>query len=75
MSQPADGPDAEDPVELANRLYREYHSRCFWHQRDDVPITRETIPLVLKGLRTNGGRRAFLEAARLERLAADEPCP
>jgi hypothetical protein len=66
MSQPEHEPETVDPVELANQLFREYYSRCFWHHHDDEPITREEIPLVIAGLRKHGGRQGFLAAARLE---------
>ena len=52
-------------LELANQLYREYHTRCFWHCPHDLEITEALIPLVVKGLRTYGGRRGFLRASAL----------
>jgi hypothetical protein len=52
--------------ELANQLYREFHTRCFWHSPRDLVITDDLIPFVLKGLRTHGGRRGFILAAKLE---------
>ncbi len=75
MSQPEDASTVVDPVALANQLFERHYARCFWHLRRDRPITRETIPLVVNGLRTNGGRQEFLDAARLEKLAsADRSC-
>jgi hypothetical protein len=55
----------EERLELANRLYREYRSRCFWFCRPDLVITEELIPLVVKGLRKNGGRTGWILAAKL----------
>lgn len=52
-------------LELANRLYREYHTRCFWHSPRDLAITEELIPFV-KGLRKYGGHRGFMLAAELQ---------
>ena len=52
-------------LELANQLYREYHTRCFWHCRPDLEITEDLIPFVVKGLRTSGGRRGFILASKL----------
>ncbi len=52
-------------LELANQLYREYHTRCFWHCPRDLDITEDLLPLVVKGLRTHGGRRGFILAAKL----------
>lgn len=50
---------------LARRLYREFYTLCFWHYRPDLPITEDKIPLVVKELRSHGGRRGFLAAAQL----------
>jgi hypothetical protein len=58
-------------LELANRLYREFHSRCFWHNPPDLVITEELIPLVIKGLRTHGGRRGFILSADLRQPESD----
>jgi hypothetical protein len=52
-------------LELANRLYREFHARCFWHSPRDLLITEDMVPFVVKGLRTYGGRRGFVLAAKL----------
>lgn len=54
-----------DRLHLANELYREYHTRCFWHCPPDLQITADMIPFVVKGLRAYGGRRGFIQAARL----------
>ena len=56
---------AEERLELARRLFREFYSFCFWHCRPDLLITEEKIPLVVEGLRRHGGRRGLLVAARL----------
>lgn len=55
----------EARVELANRLFREYHTRCFWHCPHDLVITEDLISLVVNGLRKHGGRRGFVLADRL----------
>jgi hypothetical protein len=52
-------------LELANRLFREYHTRCFWHCPRDLVITESLIPLVVNGLRKHGGRKGFIVAAQL----------
>jgi hypothetical protein len=56
----------EERLELANRLYREYYSQCFWHSPRDLLITEELIPLVVRGLRKHGGRRGFIQSAQLQ---------
>jgi hypothetical protein len=56
---------------LANRLYREYHARCFWHSPRELIITEELLPFVVKGLRTHGGRRGFILAEQLQPKQAE----
>jgi len=56
---------AQERLELASRLFREYYAACFWHLKPDLRVTEEMIPIVVKGLRTHGGRRGALAAARL----------
>jgi hypothetical protein len=56
----------EERLELANRLYREYHARCFWHCPPDLVITEALIPLVVRGLRKHGGHQGFILAEKLE---------
>jgi len=60
----------DERVELANQLFREFRARCFWHSPRDLVITEELIPFVVKGLRTHGGRRGFLLAAKLQPAGA-----
>jgi hypothetical protein len=56
--------------ELANQLFREYYSRCFWHCPHDLVITEGLIPFVVKGLRTYGGRQGYMLASKLQANAA-----
>jgi hypothetical protein len=60
----------DERLELANLLYREFRSRCFWHSPRDLVITEELIPFVVKGLRTHGGRRGFKLAGKLQSSGA-----
>ncbi len=53
-------------VELANQLFREFRTRCFWHSPRDLVITEELIPFVMKGLRKHGGRRGFILAGKIQ---------
>ena len=53
-------------LKLASALFREFYASCFWHMKPDLIITEELIPLIIKGLRTHGGRRGLLAAARLK---------
>jgi hypothetical protein len=56
----------DERVALANQLFHEFHTRCFWHSPHDLVITEELIPFVVKGLRKHGGRRGFLLADKLQ---------
>jgi len=60
----------QERLELANRLYREFHTRCFWHSPHGLVITEDLIPFVVKGLRTHGGHRGFQLAGTLQPGAA-----
>jgi hypothetical protein len=62
-------------LELANQLYREYHTRCFWHCPRDLVITEELIPMVVKGLRLHGGRKGFILSAKLRPRNRLRPLP
>jgi hypothetical protein len=55
----------KDKLELANRLYREYHTRCFWHMKPDLVVSEAILPAIILGLRTHGGKEGALAAARL----------
>ncbi len=58
-------------LELANQLYREFHTRCFWHAPRDLVITEDLVPFVVKGLRTYGGRRGFILSGKLRTPARE----
>ena len=64
---PEDTAPHETRLDRARRLYRDYFTMCFWHWRRDLEIGETDIPAIIKGLRTNGDRQAFVEAGRLER--------
>ncbi len=54
-----------DNVALANRLFREFYATCFWHMKPDLVVTAALIPVIVKGLRTYGGKRGMMAAAEL----------
>ena len=61
-------------VREARRLYRENQTTCFWWARPDLVIRAVDVPWVADGLRKHGGRQAWHDAARLERLlGTDQP--
>jgi hypothetical protein len=52
-------------LELARRAFKEFYAQCFWSYRDDLQITEEFIPFVIRGLREHGGMAGYRVAARL----------
>ena len=52
-------------LEHAQHLFREYYASCFWHLKPDLIVTDAMLPLIVKGLRTHGGRRGMLAAGEL----------
>lgn len=62
-------------LEMARDLYRRYHAQCFWNSPLDLHISEGLIPFVAKGLRTNGGRRGFLLAGKLQGHASTRESP
>jgi hypothetical protein len=52
----------------ARKAYRDFSLECFWSYKPNARIEFETIPLVLSGLKTEGDKRAFERARRIERL-------
>lgn len=52
-------------LQLARELFQRFHTQCFWYCARDLEITEPLIPLVVKGLKTYGGREGFLLAGSL----------
>ncbi len=52
-------------VREARKAFRVFHTQCFWYMRPDMKVTLEDIPVIVRGLRQNGGREGFLLAAKL----------
>jgi hypothetical protein len=57
--------DPRDRLDLAQRAYREFRSRCFWSYRPDLRITEAEIPFIIRELRRNGGHAGYKVAAQL----------
>ena len=58
-------------LELARRLFREYHARCFWNSPRDLVITEKDLPFVAKGLRLYGGHTGFKLSGKLRSNVPD----
>src|SRR5216117_3888363 len=63
----------QERLDLANQLYREFHTRCFWHCPLDLVITEDLVPMVVQGLRQHGGRRGFILSGRLRQRESPPP--
>ena len=55
----------ERRLELARNAYREFFAQCFWSYREDLEITEDKIPLVIRGLRLHGGHKGYRIVAEL----------
>lgn len=54
-----------EQLELAREAFLQFRTRCFWFLRADLEVTPADLPLIIRGLRLNGGRAGFAVAARL----------
>lgn len=59
--------DAQEMVRIreARRAFRKYHTQCFWFMREDLLVSSEDIPEIIKGLRLYGGHAGIKLAERL----------
>ena len=57
--------DQQRRLELARRAFKEFYARCFWSYREDMEITEEKIPMIIRGLREEGGLAGYRVAAEL----------
>ncbi len=52
-------------LEIARKAFKDFYAQCFWSYRDDLEITEERIPFVIRGLRLHGGHKGYAIAAEL----------
>ena len=64
-TSPSAATDRQRRLELARRAFKEFYARCFWSYREDMEITEEKIPLIIRGLREEGGLAGYRVAAEL----------
>ena len=50
---------------MAQQAFERFHAACFWFMREDMRVSEENLPQIIRGLRSSGNREAFLPAARL----------
>ncbi len=58
-------PSPDSAVQEAQKLYREFHARCFWSFDPHLVVTADKINWVRRGLRHHGGMRGWKAAQRL----------
>jgi len=52
-------------LEMAREAVARYQTHCFWYLAPDFAVSKETLPLIVAGLRRYGDRAAFQLAALL----------
>jgi hypothetical protein len=52
-------------VREAQKFFRRFYARCFWYMREDLRVSLDDIPEIVRGLRQYGGREGFLLAEKL----------
>ena len=59
--------DARDMVRVreARRAYRRFHMQCFWYMKPNAVITKDDLPIIVKGLRSYGGHAGYRMAGKL----------
>jgi hypothetical protein len=55
----------EEKLRRAQEAYRKYHSQCFWFAPEDMEVSAEMLPFVIKELRLHGGHRGWKLAHEL----------
>ncbi len=58
-------PPISKRLELAQQFFKEYYASCFWHLRPDLVVTEAMLPIIIRGLRTHGGKKGVQAAALL----------
>ncbi len=49
----------EERLRLAQEAYVRYRTRCFWFMKSDLKITPDDLPLIIEGLKLNGGHEGW----------------
>jgi hypothetical protein len=57
--------DRDRRLELARKAFTAFYAQCFWSYREDLEITEEKIPFIIRGLREYGGWSGYRVAAEL----------
>ena len=49
----------DERLHLAQQAYGEYRTRCFWFMPKDLVVTEENFPLIIEGLKLDGGHKGW----------------
>jgi len=55
----------EERLRRAQRAYREYRLQCFWFMPKDLIVIEENLPLIIEGLKLDGGHKGWKLAHEL----------
>ena len=64
ISQKSTMPMAER-LRRAQEAYREYRLQCFWFMDKNLIVTEDNFPLVIDGLKLDGGQKGWKLASEL----------
>ena len=54
-----------EKLALAQEAFERFHTLCFWFMRDELRVSEQNLPAIIRGLRSHGNREAFQIADRL----------
>ena len=49
----------EERLRRAQEAYGDYYTQCFWFMPKDLVITEVNLPLVIEGLKLDGGHKGW----------------
>ncbi len=55
----------EDKLRIAQDAFNKFQTMCFWFMREDLIVTEEDLPAIIKGLRENGTWETYKIVDRL----------
>lgn len=59
------GLSQSERIALAQKAYREFYARCFWHLRPDLELDERHLEIIARGLRRYGGKQGFALASTI----------
>jgi hypothetical protein len=49
----------EEKLRRAQEAYREFYLQCFWSMPKDLVVTELNLPLIIEGLKLEGGHKGW----------------